>query len=319
MEIFVHILVFLCGLTLLVLSSDWLVQSSVKIAFLFRLTPLFIGLVLVAFGTSAPEAGVGIIAAIQRQKEIALGNIIGSNIANMGLVVGLCALVSPLKVNKSLLQREAPIMLLAPMLLWLTAKDYWISRLDGVIFIVCFIVFLIISYRGAKQTFDQKEIEHFSFTKLFQKMDSRVLIFIVSFLSLVGVVLGAHIMVGRGVKLANIFGISPWIIAITVFAVGTSLPELVASLTASLKKVSSISVGNIVGSNIFNIFFVLGVVALIRPIGIDPSVVERELPLLAIFTFIFFVLMRIGHKINRWKGLLLVLGYIVFLVFLFRR
>jgi cation:H+ antiporter len=319
MEIFLHIVVFLCGLALLVLSSDWLIQSSVKLAFLFKLTPLFIGLVLVAFGTSAPEAGVGIMAAIRGQKEIALGNIVGSNIANMGLIIGLCALILPLGVNKSILKRETPIMLFATLLLWLLSRDLLISRADGAIFILCFIIFLIISYRGAKRSFKAEEIDDFSFLKIFEKINTPFLAFCFAAFSLAGLIYGAYIMVDRGAKLADIFGVSPWIIGITVFAVGTSLPELVASLTASLKKVPSISVGNIVGSNIFNILFVLGIVALIRPIGIEAQAISFEMPILVIFTFVFFTVMRTGYKISRWEGLSLFVGYIVFLAVLFRR
>ncbi|UCC94745.1 MAG: calcium/sodium antiporter [Candidatus Omnitrophota bacterium] len=319
MEIALGVVVFLVGLFFLIVSSDWLIQSSVKLSVLFRLTPLFIGLVVVAFGTSAPEAGVGIIAAIKNQEAIALGNIVGSNIANVGLILGLCALVFPLRVDRSIFRRELPIMIFASILLYVLSLDSSISRLDGAVFIVCFVIFLFLSYKGAKKSFDAGEIEHFKFNKICQKINSRLMIFTLTALSLCGVVLGAHLMVKGGVTLAKNFGISSWIIGITVFAVGTSLPELVASLAASFKKVPSISVGNIVGSNIFNILFVLGIVSIIRPIILPPSALKFELPAMLFFSFILFTVMRTKYKITRWEGLGMFLGYLIFIAFLLSR
>ena len=280
---------------------------------------MFIGLIVVAFGTSAPEAGVGIMAAIMDQKDIALGNIIGSNISNIGLILGLCAMVVPLKINKSIFKRELPIMLSAVLLFYLLSLDKVIGRLDGIIFIIFFIVFIIVSYKGSKDSFDQGELDNFKFRKLFRKANSKPIIFTLAFVSLIGVMLGAYLMVKSGARLAAIFGISPWIIGITVFAIGTSLPELVASLSASLRKVPSISVGNIVGSNIFNILFVLGIVALIRPIRLSSSLLGFEFLALLFFSVIICIFMRTGYKISRKEGLVLFLAYLIFLFYIFSR
>jgi len=318
MEILLNSLVFLFGLTILVLSSDWLIQSSVKLSVLFRLTPLFVGLILVAFGTSTPEAGVGIVAAIKDHKEIALGNVVGSNICNIALVLGLCAAIRPLKVSKSIFKRELPFMLFSTILLYLASRDLLIGRVDGLIFIGCFFGFLFSSYKGAKKSFASEEVEGFKFKGLFKKLNSRTAIFGLALLSISGVIIGAKFMVDSGVRLANIFGVRPWLIAITVFALGTSLPELVASLTAALKKLPSISIGNIVGSNIFNILFVLGIVAMIRPINVDPAMLKLEFLLLLLFSFGLFTVMRTGYRISRWEGLLLFLGYIGFIFLLVR-
>jgi cation:H+ antiporter len=320
MEILINGLVLFCGLAILILSADWLIQSSVKLSIFFKLTPLFIGLVVVAFGTSAPEAGVGIVAAIKGAKQIALGTVIGSNIANIGLILGLCALIFPHKVrDKYIFKKELPIMIASALLLYLLSLDLLISRLDGLIFIFCFLAFCFVSYKGAKSFFDSSEAEDFKFRRIFQKIDSRPAIFLLALLSLIGIVVGAELMVRGGVRLAQIFSISPWIIGITVFAVGTSLPELVASFTASLKKMHSISVGNIVGSNIFNILFVLGIVALIRPIPIEPSILKFELPVLLLFSISIFVVLKTQYQITRKEGLVLFLGYLTFLFFLLRR
>jgi cation:H+ antiporter len=319
MEISSSLLFFIAGLFILIFSSNWLIQGSVKLSNIFKLTPLFVGMVIIAFGTSCPEAGLGIMAAIRNQKDLALGNIIGSNIANIGLVLGLCSLFKPLKVNKSIFKRELPIMLFSVVLFYVLSRDLLLDWTDGLIFIFCFIVFCFISYRTAKKSFDHKEIEAFKLKKVVKNLNSRFAVFGVIILSLAGVVLGADLMVKGGVSLARVFGISPWIIGITVFAIGTSLPELVTSLTASFKKVSSISVGNVVGSNIFNILFVLGIVSLIRPISLEVSTLGFELPVLLGFSFFLFIIMRIGYKITRWEGLVLFLGYLGFLIFLLKK
>ncbi len=320
MEILINVLVLFCGLVILILSADWLIQSSVKLSILFKLTPLFIGLIVVAFGTSAPEAGVGIVSAVKNAKQIALGTVVGSNIANIGLILGLCALMFPHQVrDKYIFRKELPIMILSAILLYVLSLDLMISRLDGLIFILFFLAFCFISYKGAKSFFDSSEVEEFKFRKIIQKINSRKIIFLLAVLSIAGIVLGADLMVRGGVRLAQIFGISPWIIGLTVFAVGTSLPELVASFTASLKKMHSISVGNIVGSNIFNILFVLGIVALIRPIAIDASILRFELPVLIIFSISLFVVLKTQYRITRKEGLVLFLGYVTFLFFLLRR
>jgi cation:H+ antiporter len=317
MVIFINSFIFFVGLFLLIFSADLLIQGAVKLSLILKLTPLFMGLVLVAFGTSTPEAGVGIMAAVRNQKAIALGNIIGSNIANIGLILALCAIFTPLNVNKSIFKRELPVMLFSAVLLYILSGDLVISRRDGLVFILFFIVFCFISYRGAKKSFDYKEAEDFKFKKWLDKITFLPLTIII-LLSLSGVIYGADLMVKGGVALAKIFGISTWIIGIVVFAIGTSLPELVASLTASFKRVPSISVGNIVGSNVFNILFVLGIVSLIRPISLESSILRFELPAMLIFSIILFTVMRTGYKISRREGVFMFLLYVVFIYFLLK-
>ena len=316
MEIFFNSLLFLSGLAVLIFTSHWLLQASVKLSFIYRLAPLFIGVGIIGFGTSLPELGVGITAAIVGAKDIALGNIIGSYIANIGLILGLCALIVPAKVDKGLFKRELPIMVSAGILLYLVSLDKVISRLDGVGFLVCFVIFLTVTYRAGKKSFDSKEIKNFPLNRLFRKLESRFMLIglVVFFLS--ALVAAAFLMVKGGSKMAELFGISPWIVGITVFAIGTSLPELAASLTASFKKMPSISLGNVVGSNIFNIFFALGVIALIKPIQIEPSLLRFELPVMLIFSFFLFTVMKTGYLITRKEGLCMFIGYIIFITIL---
>ncbi|MCD6093821.1 MAG: calcium/sodium antiporter [Candidatus Omnitrophica bacterium] len=322
MDIILNTSLFLAGLVVLIFGSSSLIQSSVKLSHIFKLTPLFIGLVIVGFGTSAPEAGTSIVAAVRGYKEIALGNIIGSCIANIGLVLGFCALFSPLTVNKNIFKRELPIMLLAVGFVYLLALDLVLSRIDGFILLSFFATFLFLAYKGAKthslEFSELKSLANFKFKKIFKRINSKFAVGISSILSLGLVVLGANLMVRSGVALAKIFGVSPWIIAITVFAIGTSLPELATSLAASLKKIPSISVGNIVGSNIFNILFILGIVPLIGPINITSSALRFEFPILFLFSASLFAVMR-RDKITRKEGLMLFLGYLAFIFFLVKK
>ncbi len=312
-----NFLVFIIGLFLLVWGSNFLIQSSVKLAFLFSLTPLFIGIILIAFGTSAPELLVGVVAAVKNQKAIALGNIIGSNISNIGLILGLCASIRALKIKKEIFKKQLPIMLFSVGLLYGLSWDLVLSRIDGLIFLVIFFIFCFVTYREAKGRSSSEELKDFKFNSLFKHTFSKFTVSVIALFFLGVVIIGANLMVNSAVNLAKFFGISPWVIGITVFAIGTSLPELAASLTATVKKVSSISIGNIVGSNIFNILFVLGVVALIKPITIGSfSILLFEMPILILFTLGVAIFMRTGFKISRTEGLILLLSYISFIVFL---
>ncbi|MCF7874220.1 MAG: calcium/sodium antiporter [Candidatus Omnitrophica bacterium] len=316
MEILFNISLFVLGLILLVFSSNWLIQTSVKVSSFFRLTPLFIGLVIIAFGTSAPEAGVGIIATLKNQEGVALANIIGSNIANIALALGLCSIFIPLKVNKKIFKKEFPFLAVSTLALYFASLDFTISRAEGVIFLSLLLIFCFVFIRGSRDGFIEEEVKNIKINKMFDKFKTPSLLIIFFILSLIGIVVGAHFMVEGGVHLARFFGISPWIIGITLFALGTSLPEIASSVAAAIKKVPSISIGNIIGSNIFNILLVIGVVALIKPLSVGPSVVKFELPILLGFTFLLFTVMFTHYKIVRTEGLILTLSYLGFLIWL---
>ncbi|MBN2484030.1 MAG: calcium/sodium antiporter [Candidatus Omnitrophica bacterium] len=318
MAIFPQLLIFLSGLALLIIGAHWFIQTSVKFSQLLRLSSAFIGLIFVAFGTSAPEAGVGILAAFEKQSAIALGNIVGSNIANIGLILGLCALFTPLTVERSILRRETPFMIVVTVLLYIFSLDLVIQRWEGIVFILLFIAFCYFSFKSAQNpVFLEDDISHFRFYPIIERTRSRWGIMIFFLISLSAIIAGSYVMVSSGVTLAKILGISPWIIAMTMFAVGTSLPELAASLTAAFKKVPAISIGNIVGSNIFNIIFVLGIVACIEPLSIGSSALKFELPVLILFSILLFAVMKTKNKISRFEGMVLLLGYVVFLGIVF--
>lgn len=316
MDIVFNVGLFSFGLILLTFSSNWLIQASVKISSFFRLTPLFIGLVIIAFGTSAPEAGVGIIATLKNQEGIALANIIGSNIANIALALGLCSIFIPLKVDKKIFKKEFPFLAVSTLALYFASLDFIISRGEGVIFLLLMLIFCFVFIKGSRDGFIEEETKNIKINKIFDKFKTPFVTIVFLVLSLVGIVLGAHFMVEGGVYLAKFFGISPWIIGITLFALGTSLPEIAASVAAAIKKVPSISFGNIIGSNIFNILLVIGVVALIKPLALNPSVVKFELPILLGFTFLLFTVTFTHYKIVRTEGLILTLCYLGFIIWL---
>lgn len=319
MELSSSLLLFFCGLIILILSSNFLIHTAVKLSLLLRLTPLFIGAVLIAAGTSAPEIGVGVMAAIRDQKAIALGNILGSNIANIGLVLGLCALLRPLTVANGIFKREIPFLFSSVILFYILSLDLLLSRIDGLILIAFFILFSVRAYLDARKSFNPEEIEGFRIQKTIAGIRSYPPVVLLLLLFLAGVVFGADLMVKGGASLAGELGLSPWLLGITIFAVGTSLPELATSLTASFKKVHSIGVGNIIGSNICNIFFGLGVIALIRPMRLDPGILRFEAPVLIVFTLFLFTLMRTRYKITRLEGLVMFSGYLFFLLALILR
>jgi cation:H+ antiporter len=316
MSILFNILLFVFGLCVLMVASNWLIQASVKISLFFRLTPLFIGLVIIAFGTSAPEAGVSIVATLKNQEGIALANIIGSNIANIALALGLCSIFVPLKVDKSIFKKEFPFLAISTLVLYLASLDHLISRGEGVIFILLMLVFIFSFIRSSRDGFVEEETKDIKLNRLFDKMKSPFFVVALLLLALAGVVWGAHLMVDAGVYLAKVLRISSWIVGITLFSLGTSLPEVASSFAAAIKKVPSISIGNIIGSNIFNILLVIGVVALIKPLPVSSSVVRFELPVLLGFTFLLFTVMLTHYKIIRIEGLILTLSYIGFLVWL---
>jgi len=316
MPLLLNLLILIFGLILLAVSSDFLIKTSVKLACLLKLSTLFIGLILVAFGTSCPEAAVSIVAIVKKYKDIALGNIVGSNIANIGLVLGLSGLLRPLKIDTSLFRREIPIMLLSCVFLFIFCLDGEISRWEGLVFILGFILFCFFSYKGSRLHDDSEDFELSGFLK---RIKSKIFVFFLFFVSLLFLVVSANLMVNSGVNIAKIFGISPWLIAVTVFAVGTSLPELAASISAALKKVPSISIGNVIGSNIFNILLVLGLVSLVRPITVERSILRFELPLLIVFSIGVSLFMRTKNTLSRWEAGLLFLSYIVFIVLLIVR
>lgn len=310
-------ILFVVGFILLIKGADLLVDGSASIAKKLKISSIVIGLTIVAFGTSAPEFVVNIFASIQGNTEIAIGNILGSNIANILLILGVSAIIFPLVSKKNTVWKEIPLSLLAAILLGVMVNDTRIdgnsfsglTRIDGIIFLAFFIIFLYYTFGISKVTGETEgeEIKELSYSKS--------ILFII--FGLLGLILGGKWIVDGAIKIAELFGVSQSLIGLTVVAVGTSLPELATSAIAAYKKQTDIAIGNVVGSNIFNIFWILGFSSLIRPL---PFSVNSDLDIIMtiLASVILFSVMFIGKKqtIQRWQGGAMVLIYISYVVFL---
>lgn len=274
----------LIGLALLIFGGDYLVKGSVAIAKRFRVSSLIVGMTIVAFGTSAPELLVSLMAAFQGNPEIALGNVIGSNIANIGLILGLTAIILPITVHLNSLKNDVPVMILASLLFWLAASSGEISRFSGIVGFSLLIAYVVWSiYKGRKEI-QTEEIETSVNTPL---RNSLALIAVAP----VMLTLGADFLIDGTSTIAFNFGVSERVIGVTVVAFGTSIPELVASVAAALKREMDISVGNIVGSNLFNILSVIGLTAAIKPIPVDYSAFRSDFAWMLLFAALLLILM----------------------------
>jgi len=311
--VFYQGLIFFLGFCFLCFGSNVLVGSSLRFSYLLKLSPLFIGITVIAFGTSTPEAAVSIISAINNHKEIALGNIIGSNIANLGLILSVAALIRPIKIQRYLFKGEILIMFFSSCLLTFVVWDGVLTRLDGVVFLFLFVVFMFFSFKH--RSADIIKIDQPS--KEFSNISSKLILGLILTVSLIMVIAGAQLMVSSGVKIAVSLGINPLIIGLTVFAIGTSLPELAASITAALKGNSDIGMGNVIGSNIFNILFILGIVSFLRPVIINPQLIHKDLIFLLFFSLFVFIFKFTNYYVSRRTAVVLLIGYFYFVASVF--
>lgn len=312
------------GLMLLVKGADAMIDGAVEIATIFGLSPLFIGLSITAFGTSAPEAAVSIKAAISSYPSISFGNVLGSNVANIGLVLGLGALIWSLTAKKSTIKWEIPFCLMVSILTVFLVRDDWygtgdnyLSRFDGIFLLILF--FLYVSYlysmarkdrRNFRLNTDLTNIEH-SNKQIFKAS-------ILSLIGIAGVLLGAHFIVDNAVIIAKRLGISEILISVTIIALGTSLPEMATSLTAMKKGKSDIAIGNVVGSNIFNILLVLGITSTIQPIKF-PLLASTDLLIVIGISAILLIFGVTRNKISKKEGGILLLLYILYITFVIIR
>ena len=277
MDMVIQILLLVLGFALLVKGADWFVDGAAGIATKFGIPQLVIGLTIVAMGTSAPEAAVSITAAFAGNAEITIGNIVGSNVLNILIILGITALVYPVAVQKSSLIFDIPVVLLATAILFVLGYDGNISRLDGIIMLVVFVAYLVFLFWDAKRPkkLESAEVKKEEAEKEETKNEGKnlslpkALIFTV--IGLVLIVAGSKFVVKSATFIATALGLSQRFIGLTIVALGTSLPELFTSVTAAMKKNSDIAVGNIVGSNIFNILFIVGLSGLIIPVPFAPA------------------------------------------------
>ncbi len=311
---------FFIGFIILIKGADLLVNGASTIAKKLKVSDLVIGLTVVAFGTSAPELFVNVSASIQGNSEIAIGNIIGSNIANILLILGVSALIFPLAVQSTTVWKEIPFSLLAALILGILANDYLIdhkenselTKSDGLILIGFFIIFIYYIFSIAKKS-ENTVNEEFK-----QPSNLRTAAYII--LGLTGLVLGGTWISNGAVEIAAQFGVSEYLIGLTVVAVGTSLPELATSAVSAYKKNTDIAIGNVVGSNIFNIFWVLGLSAVIKPLPFQPSG-NSDIAMTVFSSILLFAVLFVGKKnvLERWQGALFLMLYVGYIVFLIKR
>jgi len=313
LEVFIILII---GFVLLIKGADFLVDGASALARKYNISDLAIGLTIVAFGTSAPELVVNSFAAYHHHHDIVFGNIIGSNNFNLFIILGLAGLISPLVVQSSTVWKEIPLSLAAVFILFIMTNDFFtgndtlLSRFDGGILLIFFAFFLYYVYKqlGVDKSAEEKH-----------KTDLTVIkISIYILFGLAGLVIGGRMIVNSSITIATILGVSEKIIGLTIVAAGTSLPELATSVVAAIKKNNDIAVGNIIGSNIFNIFFILGVSSLIQPVRYNIDF-NKDMFILAAGTIILFITMFTGKKkkLDRWEAFLLFLiysGYTYYLI-----
>ncbi len=308
-------ILFVLGFIFLIKGADFLVDGASSIAKKLKISNLVIGLTVVSFGTSAPELVVNIISAIKGQGDLAIGNIIGSNISNILLILGVSAIICALCVSRGTVWKEVPLSLLAILIVFVLVNDGLIdglgfsslTRIDGIILLAFFVIFIYYTFGIAKVQGEEKD----SSVKKYPTWLSIVMILA----GLAGLTFGGQWIVDGAIKIATALGISEAIIGLTIVAIGTSLPELATSAMAAYKKRVDIAVGNVVGSNIFNLFWILGITAVIRPLEFSP-ILNRDIIVCIIATFLLFLFMFIGkrHELEKWQGGIFVGLYIAYIV-----
>lgn len=304
----------LIGFVLLIKGADYFVEGSSNIARLLRIPSVIIGLTVVAFGTSMPEASVSITAAIEAQNELALSNVIGSNIFNLLVVVGVCAAIKPMGITRSVLKREFPFSILITVVLLLLSLDREVGKTDGWILLAFFVLFLIFTVKSALKSRNEIPLDPTEDIKQLSPLISGICIIG----GLAAIVIGGDLVVNSAVSIAESFGLSQTLIGLTIVALGTSLPELVTSIVASRKGENDIALGNVVGSNIFNILLVLGASSALHPVAVNLfSIYDIIILIIASIVVFAFALQR--KILSRIEGWIMLLGYAVFMGFIILR
>lgn len=313
-----ELLLFVLGLGLLYVGAEWLVLGSGRLARSFGIGSLAVGLTVVAFGTSTPELVVSVLASARGQADVAVGNVVGSNIVNIGLILGLSALIHPMRVQARLVRREIPIVIGVSVFVLLLAADGTLGRLDGGLLLLGFAGYLVFVLRAARAAGGGERCPAEEAGEgglgLGRGLPNGVLI-LLGLLALVG---GAYLLVETSVTFARRLGIPDLVIALTLVATGTSLPELATSAVASLRRRADIAIGNVVGSNIFNILAILGISAVLRPLRAAPPILAFDGPVMVGAAALLLPLAWTGFRLERWEGLLMLAGYVAYIALLLR-
>ena len=307
-------LLIIAGFASLIFGANWLVDGASSLAKKNNVSDLVIGLTIVAFGTSAPELVVNTVASFNGLSDIVLGNIIGSNNFNLFIILGIAGLIYPITVQSSTAWKEIPISLITAILLFVLANDFFInqnpeiSRIDGVIFLVGFLCFIYYVFRQLKQ--EKTEVVTYE-----DKSNYKIWGLVI--FGIAGLIIGGKLVVDYSIDIATELGVSQKIIGLTIIAAGTSLPELVTSIVAALKKNSDIAIGNVIGSNIFNILLILSISSFVNPINYNPNF-NQDLLILIGGTVFLIIAMFTGKrkKLDRWEALILLSFYLVYTTYL---
>ena len=303
-------ILLIIGFFLLVKGADYFVEGSSAIARLLKVPSVVIGLTIVAMGTSAPEAAVSITAGLAGSNELALSNVIGSNLFNLVLIVGICALIKPFIVDQSIMKRDFPIAILSSVLLLFFIRDDYLSRAEGLILLLLMAAYLVMTVISAIRN-----------PIIINDMDRSLpmhtsLIYIG--LGLAAIIIGGDLVVDNACRIAATFGLSETLIGLTIVAIGTSLPELVTSITASRKGESGLALGNVVGSNIFNIMFILGMSSTVHPIASD-AVAFTDILILIALTLIIYIFCKLRRQMGRFMGSACAAAYLIYSVYIVLR
>ncbi len=307
------------GLLLLTGGGEFLVRGAVALARQAGLTTAVIGLTVVAMGTSLPELVVSLIAAFRGTPDIAMGNVVGSNIANIGLILGLSALLVTLPVHGSAARIEWPFMFAASWVTMLLVRDGLLDRLEGGFLFVSLILFVTFMVREARTAVRQEETDELVARRSLQARVKPVLRSVVAVVAGIGLlVVGGRLLVDGSVALARLAGVTERVIGLTVVAMGTSMPELATSLVAAYRRHADVAVANIIGSNIFNLLAILGVTALAHPIGVSEAIIRVDLWWMLAISFVLFPFLWYRSDLSRLEGLTFLTAYVVYIGLLFR-
>ncbi len=311
-----QLLLFALGLGLLYLGAEWLIRGAVSLAIKYGIRRLVVGITVVALGTSMPEFVVNIFAALSHEDGLALGNVVGSNICNIALILGTSALILPLVVSPGTLRKEYVIMMAVMGLFYLMALDGVISRMDGLILVaglIAFMIFLVIDSKRHARKRSPDEISEFERKDMVSSNWKKATLVIGGMILLT---VGAQLMVFSAMKIAAWWGVSSMVVGLTVVAIGTSLPELAASIVSVLKEDPDMSMGNVLGSNLLNVLFVIGLVALIRPLSVETESLRVHFPVMLGFGVLLLPLAWTSYCITRFEGGVLLTGFVAYMVYL---
>jgi len=316
LEHILHGFAVLVGLILLYFGGDKFVDGAARLAVSFRLSQIVVGLVIVAFATSAPELVVGIDAALTDHSELAIGNVVGSNIANLFLILGICAIIRPIPVNINVLKFDKPIMIGASLLMLLFLFDKRIARWEGAVFAAGLVTYVSLNLRFGRRQMEAEGMKKPNKQKRASQSDTKHTLFALLLLigGLIGLVAGARLLVFGASNIARWWGVSESLIGLSIVAFGTSLPELATGTVASVRKQSDLVVGNMIGSNIFNILGVLGIAALIRPLG-GADIAVMDPVVMVITALLMLPVMLTKRRISRAEGVIMLLCYCGYIVY----